>query len=563
MRIGRMRWLGTRGRRAGRVGLFAAAALVVPTLVSAGNVGFVRAQGGQFVLNGSVFRFVGTNAYYMAIMTALGSPAHADDQIALAQALGFTVMRVWGFADGPSDGMGASAFQPSAGVYNETSFQALDYVLYKADLAGIRLIIPLVNGNPSYGGYAQYLDWCAPGGSERTFYESGACRSLYKSYVAYVLNRVNTYNGRRYKDDPTVFAWELANEPHVTQYADPSGQVMTAWVADLAAYFKSIDSNHMVATGEEGYDTTAAGYSGLAAYNGQAWLFDGNKGSSFQANTADPHIDFGSIHLYPEYWNLSVAQGSTWIADHARIARALGKPLVLGEFGASQNTAASFDGWMTTWEAEQVGGALAWQVMCRVCSGMGDQFTIAYPPSSGATDVLAGYAAIANVPGPPVPADPGTPSPPAAGPGSPVAGLGLTVNRTSFSPGQTAEVVVVPPTSGSDTGPVDVYLGALLPAAAGAAAGCPAGDAVVFLADGFAGLRLACASGPPSTFAPLARNVAAADVATGFTFVWTPDFPPGVYTFFVALTRAGALADGAIDPGDVLGLAAGSAAFSR
>ena len=402
--------------------------------VDAANTGFVRAQGDGFVLNGQPFRFVGTNAYYMAIMTALGSSAHADDQIAVARALGFTVMRTWGYADGPNEGVGADGFQPAPGVYNEQAFRALDYVLYKADLAGVRLLIPLVDGNSSYGGVGQYAAWCAGGGGERVFYEHAGCKQLYKSYVSYVLNRRNTYTGRLYKDDPTVFAWELANEPHVVNHVDPSGQIVRTWVAEMAAFFKAVDGNHMVSTGEEGYDVSPAGYRDVgAAYSGQGWLFDGNKGIAFTQNTADPNIDYGSIHLYPEFWNLSPAQGSTWIADHVRIARTLGKPLVLGEFGASQNTAAAFTGWLQTWQAENGAGALAWQVMCQVCYGMRDQFGILYPQAADVTGLLAATAAAVKTPD-------GTP--PAPSPAFTVTGTTVTPNPVAAGQAVTAHTSV-------------------------------------------------------------------------------------------------------------------------
>src|SRR5262245_25869555 len=253
-------------------GLMAAAAITPSPALAL--QGIVDAQGGNFVVNGQLFRFVGTNAFWMINMGSYGAYAYVDDQLALAQALGFTVMRVFGFGNGPD--LGAAALQPGPGVFNEAAFRGFDYVLHKADLAGVRLLIALGNGNFEYGGVPQYLQWCG-GGSDRDFYERFACKSLYKNYITQVLNRVNTYNGRRYRDDPTIFGWELANEPHIEYYGDRSGQVIRAWVAEMAAHVKANDPNHMVATGEEGFDITNAGYSPVSAYNYQNWLFDGNK----------------------------------------------------------------------------------------------------------------------------------------------------------------------------------------------------------------------------------------------------------------------------------------------
>jgi cellulase (glycosyl hydrolase family 5)/VCBS repeat protein len=386
----------------------------------AANTGFVRTQGPQFALNGAPFFFAGTNAFYLMVSAAWGATNYTDDTLAMAAQLGFSVLRAWAFFDGPDP----LALQPAPGVFNEASFRALDYVLFKADQAGVRLLLPLVNGHPAdFGGTSQYVAWCAPGQSMLAFYTHPACRQLYKNFVATLLTRVNTYTGRRYLDDPTVFAWELANEPELPDNLDPSGQSIRAWVAEMAAFIKALDPNHLVGTGESGFDVSAAGYSPVGAtYGNQAWLFNGIKGVAFAQNSADPNVDFASIHLYPEYWNLAPQAGAAWIADHARLARSLGKPLVLGEFGASQDAAATYASWLQTVDTEQVGGALVWQLMCPACFGMRDQFGVAYPPASPVSNRLAQAAATANAksggpagPGAPPGSPPEPPAPPAPG----------------------------------------------------------------------------------------------------------------------------------------------------
>ena len=150
---------------------FVALALVILSWAGAvpakaANSGFVTAQGGELRLNGQRFRFASTNSYYMVDAGSDNSPAHTDDTMTLAKSLGFTVLRTWGFLDGTSAG---AALQPQAGVYNENAFRALDYVLHKADLAGIRLLIALVNYWSDYGGMPQYVRWCAPGQSIDAF----------------------------------------------------------------------------------------------------------------------------------------------------------------------------------------------------------------------------------------------------------------------------------------------------------------------------------------------------------------------------------------------------------
>ena len=73
----------------------------------------------------------------------------------------------------------------------------------------------------------------------------------FQRYVLMLLTRVNTITGVRYSDDPTIFALELANEPHTTDNYEeirglPPGSLVKTWMKIIVATIKLVDTNHMV-----------------------------------------------------------------------------------------------------------------------------------------------------------------------------------------------------------------------------------------------------------------------------------------------------------------------------
>ena len=75
---------------------------------------------------------------------------------------------------------------------------------------------------------SQYVEWGTNGTSNNTdlFFSNPTVMQIYQNHLNYTLNRVNSITGIRYKDDPTIFAWDLLNEPrcncHPTTLANPA-----------------------------------------------------------------------------------------------------------------------------------------------------------------------------------------------------------------------------------------------------------------------------------------------------------------------------------------------------
>ncbi|KAJ3704321.1 hypothetical protein LUZ61_008026 [Rhynchospora tenuis] len=294
--------------------------------------GFVQTRGVQFVLNGNPFYANGFNAYWL--MTLASDPTQRDKVstvLSEAPSHSLSVARTWAFSDGGSD-----ALQYSPGSYNEQTFKGLDFVVAEAGKYGVKLILSLVNNYDSFGGKKQYVDWARSQGqsisSDDDFFTNSLVKQYYKNHVKAVLTRVNTITGVAYKDDPTIFAWELMNEPRCQ--SDPSGATIQKWITEMAAHIKSIDTNHMLEAGLEGF------YAPTATHNQVNPSMQ--VGTDFISNNLISGIDFATLHSYPDQWMANTnddAQLSflnNWLDAHIEDAQnVLHKPLLITEFGKS------------------------------------------------------------------------------------------------------------------------------------------------------------------------------------------------------------------------------------
>lgn len=319
---------------------------------------FVRVSGTRFVVGCPPveYKVVGWNTYTLVEQAArvpVGSFG-ADfsrrgreqvlEMLDRAAASSFNTVRTWAYSVGEAQPM-----QVTPGVYHEPSFSGLDWVLHEASKRGVRVVLVLTDYWEHHGGVSQYLDWAAarrrgegalpfgPGGaaadlriSKAAFFSDPDCKRMYRANAKALIERVNAYTGAAYRDDPTIFAWELINEPRCRG----CGARLQAWIEEMARYIKRLDPNHLLSTGEEGF------YAGRGSgVNPEVWA--STTGQDFIANHAVPEIDFAVAHLWPDNWGVFTLGGSLgaafteeWIRAHTRDAtRVLGKPLVLEEFG--------------------------------------------------------------------------------------------------------------------------------------------------------------------------------------------------------------------------------------
>ena len=297
---------------------------------------FVRARGSQFVIAGKPFRFVGAN---VSVMYRDEDRARMPETLLQASRAGIRVVRVWASGEGgPGDigPVGADAadwprthpFRWAPGKWNEEAFVHLDNVIAEAGRNKLLVQLCLANWWRDTGGVTQYLRWAGitdaadekfPFGinPERAmlFYTNDETRRLYREHIEKLASRRNTITGVLYRDDPNIFGWELINEAQAVTSRWPERR---AWIAEMSAYLKSLDPNHMITPGEWGFRTAA---------ERREWL----------ADHLLPHVDYCDVHHYPlpdrDVHVDSPGALREFINNRAAAAFSIKKPLVFGEFG--------------------------------------------------------------------------------------------------------------------------------------------------------------------------------------------------------------------------------------
>ncbi|KAK1433413.1 hypothetical protein QVD17_10323 [Tagetes erecta] len=350
--------------------------------------GFVRTKGTSFVFNGSPFLFNGFNAYWMMNVASDPSERSKVTQVLQdASDAGLSVCRTWAFLDGE----GEKSLQISPGVYDERVFQGLDFVVAEARKYGLWLILSFVNNYKDFGGRPQYVEWAKNSGvqvhNDDDFYTNSVVKGYYKNHVEKVVTRVNTITKIAYRDDPTIMAWELINEPRCQ--VDYSGRMVNAWVQEMATFVKSMDQHHLLEIGMEGFygDTMPERKQANPGYQ---------VGTDFISNNLVKEIDFTTIHAYPDQWFSGETDDSQmtfmqrWMWSHYEDSRSiLKKPLVIAEFGKSNKDRAyntnKRDSYMNAvyrniyTEARSggtVGGGLVWQLLADGMGSYGDGYEI-------------------------------------------------------------------------------------------------------------------------------------------------------------------------------------------
>ncbi|MEO0470126.1 MAG: hypothetical protein AAF206_10935 [Bacteroidota bacterium] len=311
--------------------------------------GFIDVEGTRFIKNGKPYYYLGTNFWYGMNLGAEGPGGKRDRlirELDRLSGLGVNNLRIMAASEGPDDQPWrmVPAMQTARGQYNEDLLTGLDFLLDEMGKRDMHAVVCLANFWPWSGGMGQYLVWeeggsipyppPAEGGSWHTyqtfttrFYKSEAAMQAYENHLRTIIERTNGINGKAYTEDPTIMAWQMANEPRGILRPD----AYRSWLQRTATFIKSLDQNHLVSIGSEG--NTSSKYAG----------------TNFAKDHAIEGVDYTTIHIWIQNWMWynpekhdktfpkAEKKAKKYLKKHLKKAAKLNKPMVLEEFGIARD----------------------------------------------------------------------------------------------------------------------------------------------------------------------------------------------------------------------------------
>jgi mannan endo-1,4-beta-mannosidase len=307
---------------------------------------FISARNQEFFLKNQPYTFIGANYWYgglLAMDTANDGLGRLQKELNFLKQHGIINLRVLIASEGNDcyPYRISPSLQEKPLVYNESVLRSYDIFLAEASKRNMSVVFILNNNWEWSGGFGQYLTWAGypnpilPKTLQwdwghycdyiAQFYTCDSCQYWYQELISQLLNRKNTITHIQYKNEPTIMAWELANEPRPMK--PKAINAYKNWIKLNADFIKTIDKNHLVTIGVEGVIGTA---------------MDANLFKEIHQFSA---IDYATIHIWPKTWQWYNGESDHSIADttlertksyillHTRLCQEINKPLVIEEFG--------------------------------------------------------------------------------------------------------------------------------------------------------------------------------------------------------------------------------------
>jgi hypothetical protein len=260
---------------------------------------FVGICSDAFIVNGEKFRFVGANSINFGFYNDFGLSIEKairtakENNISVIRIILWLGVRPWGYG----------------------TLEEYDKVLDIAARYKVYVVVTLTDCCPgSWAGPTRetYLNAVPHCDCDRTNY-------TFMNYIGSILTRRNSVNGKIYRNDTTILAWDIANEIRI-DYFDPSS--IQNWLSGIVNNIKQLDPNHLVTIGMVGWQGDG--------------FFDAYGPYYEMLNVTG--LDFFSFHLYaPVQNNEGQIQYDENFTDvikfRTKTFLSMGKPVVMEEFG--------------------------------------------------------------------------------------------------------------------------------------------------------------------------------------------------------------------------------------
>jgi mannan endo-1,4-beta-mannosidase len=313
---------------------------------------FVQVEGTRFVIGGETYKFVGTNFWFGAYLGSPGAEGDRDRlirELDLLKVTGITNLRILAASEEANHTRALTpSFQNADGEVNEDLLIGLDFLLDEMGKRDMKAVVFMNNFWEWSGGMTVYNEWYGgdptfdPGESgewtrfmnqSAMFYYNDAAQQAWRDYLALVITRTNSINGKRYNDDPVIMSWQLANEPRPGhgEEAMVNAERFIEWVDQSSAYIKSLAPKQLVSTGNEGTQ---------GSLGSEQIYLDAHR---------SPNVDYMTFHMWAKNWGWfdandmegtfpsSLENAEAYIRQHVEYASMLNKPTVLSEFGLGRD----------------------------------------------------------------------------------------------------------------------------------------------------------------------------------------------------------------------------------